>query len=113
MHVDATGWASATGVLTVDLLTLSVLSSIVLSFGVLDVCVLSLSVLTFGDLLSSDDAFQETSAQYGAVEPSSGSNVILRRACPGLVGRRPHSVTLSVLTFGVLTFGRSMPRRRA
>ena len=39
-------------------------------------------------LLSSDDAFK-TSARYRAVEPSSGSNVITRRARPGLAGLRP------------------------
>jgi len=33
----------------------------------------------------------ETSARYRAVEPSSGSNVIPRRARPGLAGLRPHS----------------------
>jgi len=42
--------------------------------------------------LSSDDAvFRETSARYRAVEPSSGSNVIPRRARPGLAGLRPHN----------------------
>ena len=41
--------------------------------------------------LSADDVFQETSARYRAVEPSSGSNVIPRRARPGLAGLRPHS----------------------
>ena len=40
--------------------------------------------------LSSDDVFQETSTRYRAVEPNSGSNVILRRARPGLAGLRPH-----------------------
>ena len=41
--------------------------------------------------LTSDDVFQETSARYRAVEPSSGSNVIPRRARPGLAGLRPYS----------------------
>ena len=36
--------------------------------------------------------FQETSARYRAVEPSSGSNVIPRRARPGLAGLRPHNI---------------------
>ena len=40
--------------------------------------------------LSSDDVFQETAARYRAVEPSSGSNVILRRARPGLAGLGIH-----------------------
>ena len=38
--------------------------------------------------LSSDDAAQEASAQYRAIEPSCGSNVIPRRARPGLAGLR-------------------------
>ena len=42
-------------------------------------------------VLSSDDVFQKTSARYRAVEPSSGSNVIPKRARPGLVGLRPHT----------------------
>ena len=45
--------------------------------------------------LSSEDVFQETSARYDtcrAVEPSSGSNVIPRRARPGLARLRSHSV---------------------
>ena len=41
--------------------------------------------------LSSDAAFQEASAPYRAVELSSGSNVIPRRARPGLAGLRPHT----------------------
>ena len=41
--------------------------------------------------LSSDDVFQQTSARYRAVEPSSGSNVISRRARPGLAVLRPHT----------------------
>ena len=59
-------------------------------------------------LLSSDGAItglittefrlciQETSARYGRVEPSNGSNDIPRRARPGLPGLGPHtsSVTL-------------------
>ena len=40
----------------------------------------------------SDDVFQETSARDIAVEPSSGSDVIPRRAHPGLAGLRPHTV---------------------
>jgi hypothetical protein len=36
-----------------------------------------------------DDVFQETSARYRAVEPSTGSNVIPRRARPGIAGLRP------------------------
>ena len=36
--------------------------------------------------LSSDGTY----ARYRAVEPSSGSNVIPRRACPGLAGPGPH-----------------------
>ena len=32
---------------------------------------------------------QETAARYRAVEPGSGSNVIPRRARPGLAGLRP------------------------
>ena len=35
-------------------------------------------------------AFSETSARYRAVEPSSGSNVIPRRACPDLAGPSPY-----------------------
>jgi len=45
-----------------------------------------------GTSLSSDDVFQETSARYRAVAPSSGSNVIPRRARPGLAGLRPHTI---------------------
>ena len=44
-------------------------------------------------MLSSDYAFQETPARYRAVEPSSGSSVIPRRACPGLAGLRPQIPT--------------------
>ena len=44
--------------------------------------------------LSSDDLFQETSARYRAVEPSSGPIVIPRRARPGLAGLRPHTVSI-------------------
>ena len=40
-----------------------------------------------------DDVFQETSARCRAVEPRSGSNVIPRRARPGLTGLRPHTST--------------------
>ena len=43
--------------------------------------------------LRSDDAFQETSARYREVEPSSGSNVIPRRARPGLAGLGPHKLS--------------------
>ena len=39
--------------------------------------------------LSSDHVSREMSARYRAVEPSSGSNVILRRARPRLAGLRP------------------------
>ena len=46
--------------------------------------------------LSSDDVFQEISARYRAVELSSGSNVIPRRARPGLAGLRPHMVQRSL-----------------
>jgi len=42
--------------------------------------------------LGSDDVFQETSARCRAVEPSSGSNVIPRRARPGLAGLGPHTL---------------------
>jgi len=46
-------------------------------------------------MLSSDDVFPETPARYRAVEPDSGSNVIPRRARPGLAGLagliRPHT----------------------
>ena len=41
-------------------------------------------------VMSSDDVFQEASTRYRAVERSSGSNVIPRRARPGLAGLRPH-----------------------
>jgi len=37
------------------------------------------------------DPERATSARYRAVEPSSGTNVIPRRARPGLAGLRPHS----------------------
>ena len=40
-------------------------------------------------LLSSDDVFLDKSARFRAVEPSSGSNVIPRRARPFLAGLRP------------------------
>ena len=40
---------------------------------------------------SSDDVFQKASPRYRAVKPSSGSNVIPRRALPSLAGLRPHS----------------------
>ena len=46
--------------------------------------------------LSSDDVFQETSARFRAVEPSSGSNVIPRRARPGLAGLVPQRVQAQV-----------------
>ena len=42
--------------------------------------------------LSSDEVFQKTYVQYREVEPSSGFNVIPRRACPGLAGLGPHNV---------------------
>ena len=41
--------------------------------------------------LNSDHVVQATSARYEAVELSSGSNVIPRRARPGLAGGGPHS----------------------
>ena len=41
-------------------------------------------------VLSFNDVSQEKSARYTAVEPSSGSNVIPRRARPSLAGVRPH-----------------------
>ena len=41
--------------------------------------------------MSFDDVFRETSARYGTVEPSSGSDVIPRPARPGLAGLRPHT----------------------
>ena len=43
-----------------------------------------------GGGLSFGDIFQETTARYKAVEPSSGSNVIPRRARPGLASLRPY-----------------------
>ena len=46
-------------------------------------------------LMSSDDVFQEKSTRYRAVEPSSGSNVIPRRARSGLAGLRPHTSPLT------------------
>ena len=45
--------------------------------------------------LSSDCVFQETSARCRAVEPRSGSNVIPRRARPGLAGLRPHTTVVA------------------
>ena len=45
--------------------------------------------------------FQVTSARYGAVEPSSGSNVILRQARPGLAGLGPHRGAREVRAGGV------------
>jgi hypothetical protein len=45
---------------------------------------------------------QESSTRYRAVEPSSGSIVIPRRAGPGLAGPRPHTLLtrlVSVVTF--------------
>jgi len=44
-----------------------------------------------GFCLSSGDVFHETSAGYRVVEPISGSNVIPRRARPGLAGLRLHT----------------------
>ena len=41
--------------------------------------------------LSSDDVFRGVSARYRAVVPSSGSNVIPRRARPGPAGLGPHT----------------------
>ena len=41
--------------------------------------------------LGGTDVFQQKSARYRAVEPSSGSNVIPRRACPDLACLRPHT----------------------
>ena len=43
-------------------------------------------------VLSSDDVFQDTSARYRAVEPSSGANVIPRWARLGLAGLRPYVI---------------------
>ena len=42
--------------------------------------------------------FQETSARYRAMEPISGSNVIPRRARPGLAGLGPHRQPLGIAT---------------
>ena len=41
--------------------------------------------------LSSDNVYQETSARYRAVEPGRGSNVIPKRARPGLASLKPCS----------------------
>ena len=38
-----------------------------------------------------DECIQETSARYRTVEPSNGSNVILRLDRPGLAGLGPHT----------------------
>ena len=78
--------AVAEGVLTITPLAVS--RSLALSLSLFLPLFLSLSLSL---RLSSDDDSQETSARYRAEEPSSGSNVIPRRARPGLAGLRPHT----------------------
>ena len=46
-----------------------------------------------GEVLDSDECIQETFARYRAMEPSNGSNVIPKRARPGLAGLGPQRGT--------------------